>query len=185
MLIIAAAEAELEESGLAGITLTAVGDRVGLSKGALYYYVDSRDSLLALVLDDALQAIRLEASAEAGPGAPPLDRVAAFARAHLRYAVERPAGSLIANSVAELAVHEGTAELLRCHTAALLDIVGDAVRAGDLRDVPPTVAVTAFFATLNSLSRTFDRDGELGFDELVDAALDLLLVGWRPREQTS
>ena len=65
-LIIAAAVDELGEVGVNGVTLSSVGERVGLSKGALYYYVDGRDSLLALVLDDALQAIRRTAVELAG-----------------------------------------------------------------------------------------------------------------------
>lgn len=178
-LIIAAAEAELRESGLSGITLTAVGDRVGLSKGALYYYVDSRDSLLALVLGDALGAIRAEASAEAGTDAAPLDQLRAFARAHVRCSVTRPAGPLIASSVSELSAHEPTAELLREHTRTLSAIVKCGIESGDLRDLHPVVATSAFFGTLNSLSRTYDPNGALELDEIIDVALDLLLTGWR------
>ena len=54
-LIVAATEAELERAGIHGTTLEQVGERVGLSRAALYYYVDSRDDLLTLVLDDVFQ----------------------------------------------------------------------------------------------------------------------------------
>ena len=178
-LIIAAAEQELEASGLSGITLRAVGDRVGLSKGALYYYVDSRDSLLALVLEDALEAIRAEADASVGPDADPLERLLAFGRAHVRRSVDRPAGPLIASSVYELASHDGTAALLRAHTDAFQRIVDDAVAAGQLQPVPPLVGAAAFFGTLNSLAGTFEPGGPLDLDDVVDAAFDLLVAGWR------
>lgn len=178
-LIISAAEEELSESGLTGITLTAVGDRVGLSKAALYYYVDGRDSLLALVLGDGLGAIRARAAAVSGPDAPPLERLAAFAHEHVRWSVERPSGPLIASSVHELAAHEPTAQLLREHTEALVEIVDQAVAGGELRPITPLVATAAFFGTLNSLARTFVPDGPMPLHEVVDAALDLLLSGWR------
>lgn len=177
-LIIAAAEEELSASGLAGITLAAVGERVGLSKGALYYYVDGRDALLAMVLEDALLRIRRDADAAAS--ASPLDRLRAFARAHVRCSVERPAGPLIAGSVHELASHEPTAALLREHTEIALDLVAEAVDVGQLRAVPPVVTGAALFGTLNSLAGSFDPTGPMHIDELVDAALDVLLAGLRP-----
>lgn len=180
-LIIAAAEAELSESGLSGITLAAVGERVGLSKGALYYYVDGRDSLLALVLGDALARIQLRARRDLGDDPSALDELAAFAHAHVGFSVERPSGPLVAGSVHELASHEETAELLRQHTDVLLGIVERAVSAGELREVHPRVAASAFFGTLNSVAGTYDVNGPLSVSELVDAALDLLLEGWAQR----
>ncbi|MEM9746628.1 MAG: TetR/AcrR family transcriptional regulator [Actinomycetota bacterium] len=177
-LIIAAAEDELRESGIAGTTLAGVGERVGLSKGALYYYVDSRDALLALVLDDGLRAIRSEADRLAGESPTPLDELAAFGRAHVRCAVERPSGPLIVSNVDFLAAHDPTAELLHHHEEAAREIIARAVAAGQLRPVHPVVASSAFFGALNTLCRTFDPDGELGLDEMIDATLDLLVGGW-------
>lgn len=178
-LIIAAAEDELLESGVAGTTLAAVGERVGLSKGALYYYVDSRDDLLALVLDDGLRAIRAEAERLAAGTSSPVEELVAFARAHVRCAVERPSGPLIVSNVDLLAAHDRTAELLHAHEESAREVVGRAVEAGELRPVHPVVASSALFGALNTLCRTFDPDGELTLDEMIDATLDLLLEGWR------
>ncbi len=180
-LIIAAAEEELRESGIAGTTLAGVGERVGLSKGALYYYVDSRDALLALVLDDGLQGIRAEAERLAGDDPAPVDELVAFGRAHVRFAVERPSGPLIISNVDYLAAHDRTAELLHDHEEAARAIVRRAVADGSLRDVHPVVASSAFFGALNTLCRTYDPDGELTLDEMIDATLDLLLHGWSTR----
>jgi AcrR family transcriptional regulator len=177
-LIIAAAEDELRESGIAGTTLAGVGERVGLSKGALYYYVDSRDALLALVLDDGLQAIRHEASRLTGDGATPLDELVAFGRAHVRCAIERPSGPLIITNVDFFAAHDRTAELLHEHEEAAREIIRRAVVAGQLRDVHPVIASSAFFGALNTLCRTYDPAGEMSLDEMIDATLDLLLTGW-------
>ncbi|MEM8904754.1 MAG: TetR/AcrR family transcriptional regulator [Actinomycetota bacterium] len=177
-LIIDAAVAELAESGIAGTTLAGVGERVGLSKGALYYYVDSRDALLALVLDDGLRAIRTAAEELAGPDPAPLDALTAFARSHVRHAVEHPSGPLIVSNVDHLAAHDLTAELLHEHERAARRIIEAAVDDGQLRHVHPVVASTVLFGALNTLCRAFDPDGPLDLDEMLDAALDLLLRGW-------
>lgn len=177
-LIIAAAEDELAFSGIAGTTLAAVGDRVGLSKGALYYYVDSRDDLLAMVLDDGLRTIREEAAQLSGENPCPLDELIAFARAHVRCAIDRPSGPLIVSNVDFLAAHDRTAELLHRHEEEARNIVTRAIEAGALRPIHPVVASSAFFGALNTLCRTYDPDGELTLDEMIDATLDLLLSGW-------
>ncbi|MEZ5294864.1 MAG: hypothetical protein R2697_00900 [Ilumatobacteraceae bacterium] len=57
-------------------------------------------------------------------------------------------------------------------------IVSEAVAAGELRDVHPVVASSAFFGALNTLCRTYDPDGELTLDEMIDTTLDLLVNGW-------
>ncbi len=180
-LIIAAAEEELRESGVAGTTLAGVGERVGLSKGALYYYVDSRDALLALVLDDGLRAVRAEAARLAGDEPTAIDELAAFGRAHVRCAVERPSGPLIISNVDILAAHDGTAALLHEHEEAARAIIRRAVDEGVLRDLHPVVASSAFFGALNTLCRTYDPDGELTLDQMIDATLDLLFHGWSVR----
>ncbi|MEM9035528.1 MAG: TetR/AcrR family transcriptional regulator [Actinomycetota bacterium] len=177
-LIIAAAEQELSESGIGGTTLAAVGDRVGLSKGALYYYVDSRDALLALVLDDGLRSIRAEATRIAGDDPTPIEALVAFARTHVRFAVDRPSGPLIISNVDVLAAHDRTAELLHGHEEAARHLIARATDAGDLRPIHPVVASSAFFGALNTLCRTYDSEGELSLDEMIDATLDLLLTGW-------
>jgi AcrR family transcriptional regulator len=177
-MIIAAAEAELAESGLAGTTLAGVGDRVGLSKGALYYYVSSRDDLLALVLSDGLEAIRASALGTLDDSATALDELRSFGRAHVRHAVERPSGQLIVGNIDYLAAHDATADLMHAHEESAREIISRAVAAGQLRDVHPVVASSAFFGALNTLCRTFDPDGELSLGEMTDATLDLLLHGW-------
>jgi AcrR family transcriptional regulator len=180
-LIIAAAEDELRESGIAGTTLAGVGERVGLSKGALYYYVDSRDALLALVLDDGLRAIREEAARLASGDVSPVEELKAFGRAHVRSAIERPSGPLIISNVNLLAAHDRTAELLHEHEEAARSIIRRAVADGSLRDVHPVIASSAFFGALNTLCRTYDPEGELTLDEMIDGTLDLLLHGWSAR----
>ncbi|MEM9563042.1 MAG: TetR/AcrR family transcriptional regulator [Actinomycetota bacterium] len=177
-LIIAACEEQLAETGLAGTTLASVGDRVGLSKAALYYYVDGRDELLALVLDDALRAIRADAAAAVTADASPVDELRAFANAHVLAAVERPAGPMIISNVDYLAAHDRTAELLHDHELHARAIIERGVVAGLLRPVPPVVASTAFFGALNTLCRAYDPDGSLALGEMIDATLDLLLGGW-------
>ena len=40
------------------------------------------------------------------------------------------------------------------------------------------IASSAFLGALNTLCRTYDPDGELTLDQMIDATLDLLVTGW-------
>lgn len=71
--------------------------------------------------------------------------------------------------------------MLRCTSTAAAKSssgIARATEAGELRPLHPVVASSALFGALNTLCRTYDPDGELSLDEMIDATLDLLLNGW-------
>lgn len=176
--LVEAVEAELDETGLEGATLERVGQRVGLSKGALYYYIDSRDDLLTLVLEDVLQQQREKAERLAGDSPTPLARLRAFAHGHVSVIVNRPAGRMIVGHLELLASHQKSTRLLQRQDDYVRRIIKEAVDANELRKIAPAIASAVFFGALNTVPRTFDPDGALSLEEVVDAVLDLLLVGW-------
>ena len=176
-LIIAAAEDQLGESGIAGTTLDRVGERVGLSKGALYYYVDGRADLFALVLDDVLREIRLEAVEKTGADPDPLRRLECFARAHVHAAVERPAGQLIVSNIDLLAAHERSAELLHRHEAEARELVKLAVEGGQLRAEASQIGIIMANEAGVITGCTDAADTMFGYEpaELIGANLKVLM----------
>ena len=176
--LVEAVEAELDETGLEGATLERVGRRVGLSKGALYYYIDSRDDLLTLVLEDVLQQQREKAEQLAGDSVKPLHRLRAFAHGHVSVIVNRPAGRMIVGHLELLASHQKSTRMLQQQDVYVRNIIKDAVAAGELREIPTVIASAVFFGALNTVPRTFDPEGPLTLEQVVDALLDLLLSGW-------
>ena len=176
--ILDAAAAQLAEGGLAATTLDRVGQRVGLSKGALYYYVDSRDDLLAALLDRLLAGMRVEAEERAGAAASPLERLRAFLRAHTEQAALLPEGQLVVSNVDALAATPETARSLHAHELAARGFVEDAIAVGELRPIDPLIATTVLFGACNTLCRAYDPDGPRPLDEMIDTTLDLTLGAW-------
>jgi Transcriptional regulator len=73
--LVRAGEAELLESGLAGVTPRSVCERAGLSRSSFYDYFPSRDDLLVAIAIDAIErwAADLDEALEAAePGLPEL-----------------------------------------------------------------------------------------------------------------
>lgn len=56
--ILAAAEEEFAEKGLAGARVDAIADRAGTNKQMIYYYFESKEKLYQLVLEQAYGAMR-------------------------------------------------------------------------------------------------------------------------------
>ncbi len=177
--LVEAVEAELDQTGLEGATLERVGERVGLSKGALYYYIDSRDDLLTLLLEDVLQQQREKGERLADSTATPLQQLRSFAHGHVSVIVNRPAGRMIVSHLELLASHQKSTELLQKQDEYVRGIIKKAVDAGELREIAPVIASAVLFGALNTVPRTFDPSGRLSLEEVVDAVLDLLFQGWQ------
>jgi AcrR family transcriptional regulator len=87
-----AALRQLEESGPAGLSVSAIGKQLGVSGPALYRYFASRDELLTeLVIDAYLDlADTLRAAASQSAGSEPRARFEALARAYRSWALVQP-----------------------------------------------------------------------------------------------
>jgi AcrR family transcriptional regulator len=87
-----AALGQLEQSGPAGLSVSAIGKELGVSGPALYRYFTSRDELLTELIIDAYDdlAAALRVTAEQHAGLPPQTRLEALARAYRSWALGQP-----------------------------------------------------------------------------------------------
>src|SRR5829696_1493532 len=86
--VLAAAEELFAARGVAAVSMDEVAAAAGVGKGTLYRRFGDKSGLAAALLDERereLQAALLGGAPPLGPGAPPVDRVAAFAVAYLGY----------------------------------------------------------------------------------------------------
>ncbi len=85
--ILDAAALSFQRRGFASVTLKDIAGLAGLQAGSLYYHFDTKEELVAAVLDAGLEGA-MDATREAvealGPGADPLARLRAALAAHLR-----------------------------------------------------------------------------------------------------
>ena len=86
--IVDAAAEIFHRNGYADTSVQDVADAVGILKGSLYYYIDSKEDLLYRVLLEVHEdAGDILASIVAMTGATPLERIAAYVRSHVEYNV--------------------------------------------------------------------------------------------------
>ncbi len=85
--ILAAALRLVEARGVGSVTMETVASEAGVGKGTVFRRFDTREGLMAAVLNEsetAWQASVLSGPPPLGPGAPPMDRLLAFGHSRLR-----------------------------------------------------------------------------------------------------
>ncbi|MFL5840460.1 MAG: TetR/AcrR family transcriptional regulator [Thermoleophilaceae bacterium] len=84
--IINAATEMFYEHGYEGTSIESVAEAVGILKGSLYYYIDSKEDLLFRVVDEVQRDThKLLAEATGDTATPPLERLSGFARRQVEY----------------------------------------------------------------------------------------------------
>lgn len=136
-----AAAAEFNLYGVAGASLSRIARTVGLTRAALYYYVESREDLAFRCYERACRAMAddLAAAAAARTG---LDRVCAFILAALDPA--RPAGVVLTDVACLDPARRAEIETIHGRNAARLrKFIDDGVRDGSVRACDAEVAAQA------------------------------------------
>lgn len=164
--IVAAARDLLEAEGVAGLSMRAVADRVGVRPPSLYKRVRDRDDLLRLLAESTVADLgaRLDAVAAAGSGKDPVTRLGDLARAVRGFALERPAGyGLIFAPPAGVRL---SAETLARSTTALFALTAELAGPDETLEAARTLTawVTGFIAMELAGSFQLGGDVERAFD---------------------
>jgi AcrR family transcriptional regulator len=96
-------------SGLEGLSIGALADAVGMSKGGLYAHFDSKEDLQLSVIRTAREIFIREIATPAMQNGDPLDQLRALAHGFLRYVEQRvfPGGCFFVSAAAEFGSRRG------------------------------------------------------------------------------
>ena len=133
-LIVLAAVEVFREMGLEKATLEAVGERVGLSKASLYYYVRSKEELLGHVVVHVVRA-QEEALARVLDAGGPEERLRAFCHSHVRIICTDPVGRVSAQVALSGIRDDVVRRPLHEYMSRLESILRDGVAAGRVEPV--------------------------------------------------
>ncbi|MBN9631970.1 MAG: TetR family transcriptional regulator [Actinobacteria bacterium] len=175
--ILEVAVAAFNEHGYDATSIGMLAERLGLSKSAIYHHVASKDELLALALDEALDGLEgaLRAAEEA-PGTA-ADRLALVLREAVLVLADRlPYVTLLLRVRGNTEVERGALQRRRAFDHAVAALVAEARDEGALRaDADPAVVARLLFGMINSLTEWYDPAGALTPDDLADTILALAL----------
>jgi len=175
--ILEVAVAAFNEHGYDATSIGMLATRLGLSKSAIYHHVASKDELLALALDEALDGLEgVLRSPEATDG-PAASRLAAVLRGAVHVLAERkPYVTLLLRVRGNTEVERAALARRRAFDRAVADLVAEAQAEGALRtDADPVVVARLLFGTINSLTEWYDPAGPVPPDTLADVILAFAL----------
>jgi AcrR family transcriptional regulator len=163
--------------GFAAVSMRQIAAEVGVQAGALYLYTKDKQSLLYDLMRSHLEELLAALAAEDLPEAP-ADRLAAFARFHVRYHLDRPDEVFIAYMELRNLSPENFAAVERLRHAyedALEAILRAGVAAGAFRVPDTRLATMALIAMLTGVTQWFREGGRLGRAEVEGIYAEMAL----------
>jgi AcrR family transcriptional regulator len=153
------------ERGYDGTSMEDLSRRLGISKSSIYYHVDSKEDLLALALDRALDGLFAVADEVAASTEPAIDRLEHLVRGSVQVLTDRlPYVTLLLRARGNTATERRALARRREFDQLVADLVKQAEQDGDIRpDVDPAITARLLFGLVNSLVEWY-RPGHLGSD---------------------
>jgi AcrR family transcriptional regulator len=173
-LILEAAAVEFAESGYDGATLERIGERVGLSKASLYYYVSGKDQLFGEIVGQFVDGMEELVSGHLVAG-DPVGALRALVEGHLS-AVTEPIGQALSANLHALR-REGPKEEAKRYEQLVARIIQQGMDTERIRVVPIRPAVKLFIGAMNGVSQWFKPDGKLPLEDVVTGVVGVLLTG--------
>ncbi len=183
--LLAVAVKVFNEKGYDGTSMEDLSRRLGRSKSTIYHHVASKEQLLRLALDralDALFAVTDEPQFQNGRAIERLEYL--VRRSVVVLADELPYVTLLLRVRGNTKVERQALARRRRFDQIVSDLVADAEAAGDVRpDVDPAITARLLFGTVNSLIEWYRPRGGQQARELADAVCVIAFDGLRVRER--
>ena len=154
---------------------------LGITKSAIYHHVRSKDELLGLALDHALDGLFAAAADAQAGGGRAVERLEQLVRASIAVLADRlPFVTLLLRVRGNTDVERNALARRRRFDRIVADLAAAAVAEGDLRpDVDPAVTARLIFGMVNSLTEWYRPRGGVSAEQLADAVCAVAFDGLR------
>jgi len=184
--LLAVAVTVFNERGYDGTSMEDLSKRLGITKSSIYHHVDSKEELLSMALDRALDGLFAVAGAVAASDDPAIERLERLVRGSVAVLADRlPYVTLLLRARGNTGTERTALARRREFDQIVSDLVQEAERDGDIRpDVDPAITARLLFGMVNSLVEWY-RPGRgpasLPADALADAVCTVAFDGLRVR----
>ena len=169
------------EQGFDGTSIDDLARRLKVTKSAIYHHVASKDALLGLALDRALEGLEAVAESVRASEGPAVDRLEQLLRRSVDVLVDRlPYVTLLVRVRGNSDVERNALARRRRLDRLVADLVEQAVAEGDLRpDIDPGVTARLLFGMVNSLTEWLHPSRRHSPTVLADAVTTIAFAGLR------
>jgi AcrR family transcriptional regulator len=169
-----------KEKGYHSTSMQDLADALGVQKGSLYYYIDSKEGLLRKLLERATTFLGTQIDEIYAADLSPVDK--------LRRALENHAETMMGN-LNLVAVYlyeyrnlppqrlEEALAVRKHYESVLMRILEDGIASGDFRPVNVKMTVFGLLGMLNWTHQWFSPEGGFSAQEIATLLVDLALHG--------
>jgi AcrR family transcriptional regulator len=181
--VLAGAVAVFNERGYDATRMDDVAAQLGISKSAIYHHVSSKEELLRLALDRALDGLFAVAAEVDRAGGSAIERLERLVRGSIRVLSERlPYVTLLVRVHGNSAAERAAVARRRRFDGIVASLVDAAVAAGDVRpDVDPAITSRLLFGTVNSLVEWYRPRSPGDHQAIGDSVVHVAFDGLRAR----
>lgn len=178
--IIASAAELFARHGYRATTLQDIADQLGMSKPALYHYIQGKEDLLQpvyiAVLQEAVEELRTTVASSASPS----EKLATAIQKHMERIATKPAMIALSwQTDGDLpeSLRTVTDELRREATDLFSRIIAEGVARGEMYTAHPKVAALGLLGMLNWTQRWFRPEGPMNHRQIAELFTQLILKG--------
>ncbi|HUY60817.1 MAG TPA: TetR family transcriptional regulator [Candidatus Dormibacteraeota bacterium] len=178
-MITEAAKGLFNEHGYANVSIEDIADVLGVRKGALYYHVARKASLLTQIVSDLLQPIARRVDEIAGSSRPPLDKLRVAASEHVEHILANQAAARIFFEQARDLPPDERVDLDQLGaviTRAFGRIIAEGIDSGAFRAADPDLLTLQVLALCNWPYRWFRRSGPSSMGRVRAATVESVLL---------
>lgn len=178
--LVAVAGELFAERGYRATTLDDVANALNVKKASLYYYIDSKNSLLRAIYNQILGRIADQVVPISKLDLPPDERLRRMLESHIDFVTaERSLLSVVFQEEWELPdeMQETIKLMKRSYEDAFATVVDEGQRAGQLRAGSPRLMVLALLGMTNWMYTWYDPDRH-DKREIIGEFVQLLERGW-------
>lgn len=181
--ILEAAAQIFHERGYADTSVQDVANAVGLLKGSLYYYIESKEDLLFRVLQDVHAQAKQILDVVPAMDVPPLERLAAYVRGHVEFNLRNIEKVAVYYHDFEQLSPERREEIVatrKRYEEFVIELIEEAQKAGDVDpDLDAHVATYSVLGMLNWVYTWYRPGGKVSISDFADLVAEIVVGGLR------
>jgi TetR/AcrR family transcriptional regulator, cholesterol catabolism regulator len=179
--ILDAAAEIFHRQGYAETSVQDVADAVGILKGSLYYYIDSKEDLLYGVLSEVHDDARVIVDEVAAMDGPPLERLHEYIRRHVAYNTHNLTKIGVFYHDFNLVSDERRRELVRhrkLYENFVTGLIEEAQERGDVdKQIDPKISTYFILGGVNWIYTWYSPKGPMDPEELGELFAELSIRG--------
>ncbi len=166
------------ERGFHATSMQDLAEAMGMNRGSLYHYIESKDDLLWWIVADTMDALRARVEPVLESDAPPAERLRGAIGVHLAFAADNADEmSLVQVELRSLSPERRSQLVARrdAYEGCWRAVLAEAVAGGSIRPTDVRLTGIAILSACNWFTQWYRPDGPLGVADIAARFADLFL----------